>query len=175
MNHTTKTRRPLAVLAAVCAILALTVTAFASSGLAERVFHLFSVGTVSVGMDEDGSVHVDRDLEDNAPVSPLEIRDDGRIYFIANGEGIDITDRFSYEEPYVYTHTETENQRHIFIVGGEPDAAGWAECVVEDANGDTALGLFVLELAPEAEDQPTPWLDAGLAQVLGTDVTVDIQ
>lgn len=174
MNHTTKARRPLAVIAAVCVILALTVTAFASSGLAGHVFHMLSGDTISVEMDENGDVYVDKAFDGEEPVSPLETRDNGRIYFTANGEEIDITGQFSYEEPYVYTCTDANNQRHVFIIGGDPDAIGWAECML-DEDDTTALSAFVLNLAPEAEDQPTPWLDAGIAQLWETDVTVDIQ
>ena len=165
MRSNEKTRRPLAAIAAVCAVLALSVTALASSGLAERVFHMFTGDTITVTENEDGSVSADFDGE--TPASPVETRD-GRLWFIANGEEIDITDQVSSETPYLHECLDADGQRHLFIIGGEPDAIGWAECMV-DAGG--AMSAFVLSLSPEAEDQPTPWLDAALAQ-MGAQVQV---
>lgn len=167
MKNTTKIRRPLAAAAALCAALVLTVTAFASSGLAEHVFHMLSGDTISVGMDESGNVRVDQALSEE-PVSPVEVREDGRVFFTAGGEELDITGQFSYETPYVRECTDADGQCHVFIIGGEPDAVGWAECMLED--GDTiAMSAFVLNLAPEAEDQPAPWLGAGMEQLLDGD------
>lgn len=173
MKNTTKTRRPLAAAAALCAALVLTVTAFASSGLAEHVFHMLSGDTISVGMDESGNIQVDQALSEE-PVSPVEVRDDGRIFFTAGGEELDITGQFSYETPYVRECTDAGGQRHVFIIGGEPDAVGWAECML-DGGDAAAMSAFVLNLAPEAEGQPTPWLDAGVEQLLGGDTELYVE
>ena len=167
-NSTSKTRRPLAAIVAVCAVLALTVTAFASSGLAEHIFHMISSGPIAVSEDENGNVLVTGDFSE--PTSPVELREDGRLYFTANGEDADITDLCSNETPYVRECVDAEGQRHLFIIGGERDAIGWAECMVDAEGG---LSAFVLSLAPEAEGQPTPWRDAALAG-LSVDTQVEI-
>lgn len=58
---------------------------------------------------------------------------DGRLYFTANGECIDITDKISYEEPFTYIYTDAEQIIHYIAVGGvyDPDPAktdhGWCE------------------------------------------------
>lgn len=174
MKNTTKIRRPLAAAAALCAALVLTVTAFASSGLAEHVFHMLSGDTISVGMDESGNVRVDQALSGEEPVSPVEVRDDGRVFFTAGGEELDITGQFSYETPYVRECTDADGQRHVFIIGGEPDAVGWAECMLDEGD-TTAMSAFVLNLAPETEDQPAPWLDAGVEQLLGGDAELYVE
>lgn len=171
MKNRTGTRRPLAAIVAVCAVLALSVTAFASSGIAERVFHMLSGDTISVGMDEDGEAYVSEGFVGDAPASPVEERG-GRLYFTAGGEDIDITGLCSYETPYLHTLTDAGGQRHVFIIGGEPGAIGWAECMM-DGDGEAALGAFVVTLAPEAGDAPAPWLDAGM-ELLGQQMELEI-
>lgn len=58
---------------------------------------------------------------------------DGRLYFTANGEYIDITDKISYEEPFIYIYTDEEQIIHYIAVGGvydpNPDRIGhgWQE------------------------------------------------
>lgn len=162
MRSNEKTRRPLAAIAALCAVLALSVTAFASSGLAERVFHMLSGDTLTVGVDESGEAYVTSSYDGEEPVSPVEEREDGRLYFTANGEDIDITDLCSNETPYVHECVDADGQSHLFIIGGERGAIGWAECMV---GPDGSLSAFVVSLSPEAEGQPTPWLDAALAEM----------
>lgn len=57
----------------------------------------------------------------------------GRLYFTANGEYIDITDKISYDEPFIYIYTDEEQIIHYIAVGGvyDPDPAktdhGWCE------------------------------------------------
>lgn len=52
---------------------------------------------------------------------------DGRIYFCADGEYIDITDKTSMETPYIHKYVDAENIEHIIIIGGEPDNFGVSE------------------------------------------------
>lgn len=67
-----------------------------------------------------------------SPADWLE-ESDGRLYFTANGEHIDITDKISYEEPFIYIYTDEEQIIHYIAVGGvyDPDPAktdhGWCE------------------------------------------------
>lgn len=51
--------------------------------------------------------------------------EDGRLYFIANGEHIDITDLCSEEEAYIYVLQDSTGVRHYFAVGGTPDDYGY--------------------------------------------------
>lgn len=55
---------------------------------------------------------------------PAEVRD-GRLYFIANGEDIDITDLCSEEEAYVYVFQDNTGIWHYFIIGGTPEDWGY--------------------------------------------------
>lgn len=57
--------------------------------------------------------------------------EDGRLYFIANGEHIDITDLCSEEKAYVYVLQDNTGIRHYFAVGGNPEDYGY-EIYIQD-------------------------------------------
>lgn len=79
--------------------------------------------------DKDGSTG---SFSVAGPADFLE-ESDGRLYFTANGEHIDITNKISYEEPFIYIYTDEEQIIHYIAVGGvyDPDPAktdhGWCE------------------------------------------------
>ena len=79
--------------------------------------------------DEDGHTGT---MSVAGPADFLE-ESDGRLYFTANGEHIDITDKISYEEPFIYIYTDEEQIIHYIAVGGvyDPDPTkighGWQE------------------------------------------------
>ena len=83
----------------------------------EEVKH-FSSNTAVV-KDKDGHV---ASFGLGGPADWLE-ESDGRLYFTANGEHIDITDKISYEEPFIYIYTDEEQIIHYLAVGGifDPD------------------------------------------------------
>lgn len=93
----------------------------------EEVKHLSSNHVVV--KDKDGSTG---SFSVAGPADFLE-ESDGRLYFTANGEHIDITDKISYEEPFIYIYTDEEQIIHYIAVGGvyDPDPAktdhGWCE------------------------------------------------
>ena len=63
----------------------------------------------------------------------LFANENGRIYFIGNGEHIDITDSIGRDEAYVYTYTHPErNSVHYLIAGGYADTFGYAEIFSRD-------------------------------------------
>lgn len=69
---------------------------------------------------EDGKVYVRHEYvaQANAKSAPDWLMDEGgRLYFVGNGEKIDITDEISLEEPYIYTYTDGENTKLALIVG----------------------------------------------------------
>lgn len=165
MDNSKKSRRPMAAVIAVCAVAVLTVTAFASGGrVLERVFKMMTGSTVSQGVDGDGRYYFEDGGED--PVSPVELRDDGRLYLTVNGEDRDITDECSYETPYVYECTGEDGLRHTFIIGGEPDSTGWVEFASDELD-DTYVSSMVLGIEDDVDPQTLPWLNKGLEQVTG--------
>lgn len=60
-------------------------------------------------------------------VSPVVI-EDGRVWFIADEQHLDITDLIDAETPYIYTHTDPETLSTSYtVVGGTLDDLGWFE------------------------------------------------
>lgn len=54
----------------------------------------------------------------NALMIAVTVRD-GRLYFVANGENIDITDAFSNDEPYEYFFMDDNGFMNYIAIGGE--------------------------------------------------------
>lgn len=157
MKHTFL-RRPTAVLAAVLLIGSLSVTAFAYGGrVVERVYTFMTGGTIEQSVDENGTGLSGVSI--GTEQSPLEIREDGTIWLMVNGEALDITGEFSYTEPYIHDGTGEDGLRHVLVVGGETDAIGWSE-FLWDENGLPAGGTS--QLATPAGREDAPWLEAAL-------------
>ena len=62
---------------------------------------------------------------------------DGRVYFIANGENIDITDQFSPEKPFTYIYTDRKLITHYIAIGDTPDNTGYFE--ITQKSWDTSM------------------------------------
>ena len=97
----------LLLLAAVISLLTITVSA-------NSVRQLFGWG---------GNMRIDQ-YDDGAEVrvytenltEPVEIRD-GRMYFIVNGENIDITDQVSQSKAFTYQYVDNQGITHDWVVG----------------------------------------------------------
>lgn len=87
--------------------------------------------TYSYSRDSD-SVRYNQDC--HTPFTDLV---DGRVYFIANGEKLDITGQFSQEEPFTYIFTDRHLLTHYIAIGGTPENPGWVEQVYQS----WAMGL----------------------------------
>ncbi|MBQ9663939.1 MAG: hypothetical protein IJV40_12385 [Oscillospiraceae bacterium] len=100
------------------------------------------------GIETTVYVHTDNLTE---PVS----FENGRMYFIVNGEHLDITDRISETKPYIYQFTDEEGVLHYWIIGKNgpelehygyaeylhPSEEDWTAGYVARTNGNTALWL----------------------------------
>ena len=120
-----KTVVKLLLLAAVISLM--TVTASADS-----VRQLFGWGgNMRIDQYEDGAeVHVSTDNL----TEPVEIRD-GRMYFIVNGENLDITDQVSQTKAFTYSYEDAQGVTHIWVLGlnsEELEHYGYAEYLKTD-------------------------------------------
>lgn len=69
---------------------------------------------------------------------------EGRLYFVGNGEDIDITEQISLEEPFTYAYLDSSGTVHYLAVGGVYDGAlgigeskmGWAEWTYDLTGGE---------------------------------------
>lgn len=71
----------------------------------------------------------DRTEYDTSLHTPFTEFVDGRVYFTANGENLDITDQFSEEEPFTYIFTDSHLLTHYIAIGGTPENPGYLEMI----------------------------------------------
>lgn len=144
-----KTAMKLVLLAAVVCLM--TVTASADS-----VRQLFGWGgNMEITQYDDGAevlVHTDEMTE------PVEIRD-GRMYFIVNGENLDITDQVSQTKAFTYSYEDTQGITHEWVVGLNGDGMesyGYAEYL----KTDTWQGGYSARVNIEADGKTNAqWLE----------------
>lgn len=116
-----KRRRPLkmALLAAAMAVGCVLCIAAGVPGMAYRILS----GTVTLETSEDGLKYVNLQLD----AEPVEV-EDGRIFFVQDGQRTDITDLIDMETPYIYDDSNPDaGTLHYLIIGGTPNCYGWLE------------------------------------------------
>ena len=153
-------RRPTVVLIAVCLILALGITAYAS-GL---FYHLFGWGRnfeTSFYSDKDGSTYteaaVNRDITE-----PVRFKS-GRMIFIVNGKHTDITDLVSQTKAFTYKYVDADGYTHYWIIGLNGDdvrSYGFSE-YYESPYGD-GLGGYGVRSDADGKLTDPAWLTDGL-------------
>lgn len=120
-----KTAVKLVLLAAVISLMTVTVSA-------DSVRQIFGWGgNMEVTQYDDGAevrIFTDKLTE------PVEIRD-GRMYFVVNGENIDITDQVSQTKAFTYQFEDEQGVTHDWVVGlnsEELENYGYAEYLKTD-------------------------------------------
>lgn len=189
-----KRRRPSVRAMVLAAALAVGCVLSIAAGLPGQVYNFVAGGTTTV-MPGTGDAYIE--LVD-APISPVTVEHD-RLWFEADGERVDITDKVDANTPYIYERTDpATGQKGYVVAGGTIDDYGWAEFFMTEDGTCSMVGenfadsTIILgdgrELAfaglPEGEfaqikegdgfidlkSVNRPWLDAALAQL---DMEVD--
>lgn len=87
---------------------------------------------------------------------------DGRLYFLGNGENLDITDEIAEDDPFIYTYVDNYGLTHAMAVGysGSIENYGIYEFIWEDVDGqrDWVTGSGRNFLSSETEAR-YPWVD----------------
>lgn len=86
----------------------------------------------------------------------------GRLYFLGNGQKIDITDQIGENNPYFYTYVDEYGLTHEMVVGysGTIENYGIYEFIWKEENGEKSwtAGTGRNFLSPETETR-YPWVD----------------
>lgn len=105
----------------------------------EQIIQLMSGGQVIIGQTEIGGgygtviMSDGYDKEGNPTVIALE---EGRLWFVADGQRLDVTDQVDDDTPYVHTLIDEQGNLRYWIVGGTPEDYGWFEGVkLPDGSG----------------------------------------
>lgn len=89
---------------------------------------------------------------------------DGKFYFSADGQYIDITDKTSMETPYIYTYVDDANIEHMLIIGGVPDNFGVSEFYREVVEGQQSwqgwIGGYSSNYIDNQTGKAYPWVAA---------------
>ena len=157
-----KGRTVLVLAAALAACLAL-----AGWSYGEQIIHLLSGGQVirgGTGGAGYGTVIMSDGYDENGNPTIISL-EDGRLWFVAGGQRVDVTDQVDEETPYVYTVTDEEDNLHYIIVGGTPEDYGWFEGVQfpDGSGGGSGVPHSRTDLPTGTEDPV--WLTAGKEQV----------
>ena len=81
--------------------------------------------------------------------------EDGRMFFIVNDEHIDITDKVSETQPYIYQFADEEGVIHYWIIGKngpEPEYYGFAEYL------QPPDGVWTAGYVARTNNNEAPWL-----------------
>ena len=136
-KRTRKRRMPKARTVILAAALAVGALLSIAAGLPARVYNFATGGQVYVSPDSYyGSMTID--AAQNAPVRV----GDGRLWFEADGQHIDITDMVDENTPYIYERTDPNTgEKGCVVVGGTVENFGWAELfpTVGDLNAATGV------------------------------------
>lgn len=129
----------------------------------EKIYPLLTTVDAAIGNDS-GTVYISAGSYENGGNGIIEL-EEGRLWFVAGGQRVDVTDQVDEETPYVYTSTDGESNLHYIIVGGTSEDYGWFEGVkTPDGSGGGSGMLHSRTDLPNEPMDPT-WYTAGKAQV----------
>lgn len=158
-----RTARRMAIVAAVLAAC----LALAGWTYGEQIYQFFSGGWVSIGGADDGpTMAMSNGLDENGDPTIISL-ENSRLWFVADGQRIDVTSQVNENTPYVWTQWEKDGGLHYIIVGGTPEDYGWFEGIELPGDSGGGSGVFHsrtdLSQAEQLEDPD--WYTAGLKQV----------
>ena len=129
-----KGRKVLVLAAALAACLAL-----AGWGYGEQIYQFFSGGQLTIG-ENYASLEITDGYDESG--NPLVIsREGGKLWFVANHQRVDITEKIDESTPYCYTTRDEQGNRTYIAVGGTPEHCGWMERW-ESADGESAAEIY---------------------------------
>lgn len=107
---------------------ALPVTAYAASG-GDLFSFLSGGGFIFHEVQDDSGIY--GSVEFNPDLTTLFTEENGRLYLNVEemGEKIDLTDKLSETEPYIYSCETSDGAVHYLIIGGTVENYGYAEFI----------------------------------------------
>lgn len=108
--------------------------------------------------DENGNTVGVAGVDTEAPAFARMVN--GRLYFLGNGEKLDITDQISEEAPYFYTYVDDYGLTHYMAVGCSESLENFGiyEFIRDEAKGEWITGTGRNFLSSETETR-YPWVD----------------
>lgn len=140
------------------------IIAYASDGkVMSFVYSFFSGGGITYEEGDSGESKSSV-IIDSEPQSPVELIE-GRLYYTADGNQRDITDKISDKIPFIWEMKDKENNIHKFIIGGKAmeDCYGYVENIFNaDGTYIGGTGWFGNKI-PYGDEEKPEWLLNGEA------------
>ena len=129
----------------------------------ERVIQLLNGGQVTIGAGY-GTVQMSDGYDEQGNPVILSLEQD-RLWLVARGQRLDVTDQVDEKTPYVDTWWDEEDTLHYVIVGGTTEDYGWFEGIklADGSGGGARVPHSRTDLPPDAEDPD--WLIQGRQQL----------
>lgn len=118
-----------------------TVYAYTGKGIIGRFVSFADNAVFTKGRDESGNNISTAALDTDDATAPAEFRE-GRLWFTANGENIDITNQVSENNAFIYDYRDGEGITHYLIVGGAPETFGYAEFLYDETQMPEWIGGY---------------------------------
>lgn len=134
----------------------------------ERIFQLVGGGQVTIGGSMGagyGEVHTSDGYDENG--KPLVVSsEESRLWVVARGQRVDVTDQVDEKTPYVDTWWDGEGNLYYVIVGGTPEDYGWYEGVTvpDGSGGGSGILSSRTDISP-GEQNDVEWFTRGREQV----------
>ena len=134
----------------------------------ERIFQLVGGGQITIG--DSGEEHYVEDhpsdgYDENG--KPLVVSlEENRLWVVARGQRVDVTDQVDEKTPYVDTWWDGEGNLYYVIVGGTPEDYGWYEGVTvpDGSGGGSGILSSCTDISP-GEQNNVEWFTRGQEQV----------
>lgn len=164
-------RAAIAVMAFFICLLSITTVAYAATNgqIFDYVYSFFSGGGIRYEEGENGESATIVTMGEDS-VAPA-VMDNGRLYFVAAGNHVDITDKISEEKPFLFEITDDQGVIHKYIIGGLPkeEHFGYQEILFNE-KGDClgssgSYGSQIKEVREECGIEDIAWLKNGKKQL----------
>lgn len=157
-------RRAVIICVCVVLLLGIGVTAYAAGGELKKIFGWGGNAEIIYETDENGEEKTYVYLHTESLTEPVEI-DGGNIYFVVNGEHLNITEHLK-EGVFHYDYKDEDGNTHYWIIGlnrEELESYGYGE-YVRDAEGNW-VGGYSARANTEADGRGPEWLEIGKDEI----------
>ena len=135
----------------------------------ERIFRLVGGGQITIGDSGEAhyvEAHPSDGYDENG--KPLVVSlEEGRLWVVARGQRVDVTDQVDEKTPYVDTWWDGERNLYYVIVGGTPEDYGWFEGVKlpDGSGGGGGVPHSRTDLTQAEKLEEPEWYRTGKEQV----------
>lgn len=118
-----------------------TAYAYTGEGIISRIMSFANNAIFTESVDERGNM-VSSAVLDTENVTAPAVYKDGRLWFTANGENIDITEQISDSQAYIYDYRDSQGIKHYLILGGDPETFSYAEFLYDESKNPAWVGGY---------------------------------